>query len=794
MNNIVGINIKGGRFGNLTELKFFDCKENENAKCCLIYGRNGSGKSTISKGISYIKQQSSIKMEQWNNPIIEEAYFINRDGKRVEASNVDDIFIFNEDFIQKYVRIEEDGLNSIVMFGEEIEISDHKKKLEEKIEELKKRKEVIIAEVKKSDDCNNINSPLYYRNMIMKMLRDSGNWAERAQQIEAMSRKKAVNDQVLENIKKASSEKSKEDLIALFNEKIKWLKTLEDNNKQLLGEVYTISENIMNYDYNKANQYVKKVVEKPVLDEKGKKLVELAHDELKKRLNTYDDQNIVECPYCFQKLDDEYKKELVVIIEGILSNEIELYRNKLASFKVSPIVFDFEPFVELHSHGIVMEYIGIINNKINNNNDLIDHKANNPYGIIDNQLEDITTSVKKLNEKLECLRRERNEYNEKIRNIETLKQELHSINNQIAYIDTKDTFNLWEKLYQKNIENKKKLDKLNNEIYNNEDELKKVSAKLKNINIAVEAINRDLYNIFSSKERLSLEVEDNKYYILSRGRRVHPKNISVGERNILGLCYFFTLILEGMNSADEIKKDYLLVIDDPISSYDAENKIGVYNYLKYKIEKIIFENEISKILLLTHDIQTYLYLEKNLIKLRDRYKSKYNVKLKCNFYDLSYGKLDKDIVKKKKFYNEALRISYEYAVDYNSCADMYDIVIGNVMRQVAEAFFTFEYQCDIEEAIFKAEKQKILNKQQVEYFKNKIFKYVFNAESHMEGNIDMAYPNYNAWAQFSVKERQNLAKDFLCLIYLLNKVHVTSHLESDAIENIKQWCSSIGKD
>ena len=53
-----------------------------------------------------------------------------------------------------------------------------------------------------------------------------------------------------------------------------------------------------------------------------------------------------------------------------------------------------------------------------------------------------------------------------------------------------------------------------------------------------------------------------------------------------------------------------MVIDDPISSFDFENKVGISSFLRYQTHKIIKGNAKSKILFLTHDLSTFSDLQK----------------------------------------------------------------------------------------------------------------------------------------------------------------------------------------
>ena len=51
------------------------------------------------------------------------------------------------------------------------------------------------------------------------------------------------------------------------------------------------------------------------------------------------------------------------------------------------------------------------------------------------------------------------------------------------------------------------------------------------------------------------------------------------------------------------------MLDDPISSFDFENKIGIYNYLRKQFKSIFSNNEYSQIMLTTHDMEVYKNFE-----------------------------------------------------------------------------------------------------------------------------------------------------------------------------------------
>ena len=72
-----------------------------------------------------------------------------------------------------------------------------------------------------------------------------------------------------------------------------------------------------------------------------------------------------------------------------------------------------------------------------------------------------------------------------------------------------------------------------------EGEIKAIKAQIERTDIALEYINEELQYVFYSDKKVRLVAGDGYYKLMINGRNVPPKKISVGERNVLGLCYFF---------------------------------------------------------------------------------------------------------------------------------------------------------------------------------------------------------------------------------------------------------------
>ena len=86
--NFKTIKIKGGCFDNETEFELF--KKDE---LSVIYGRNGSGKTTIANCIGEL-----VKSDEEKNPD-----FTVTSNAIITNDKQDSIFIFNEDFVRVQV-------------------------------------------------------------------------------------------------------------------------------------------------------------------------------------------------------------------------------------------------------------------------------------------------------------------------------------------------------------------------------------------------------------------------------------------------------------------------------------------------------------------------------------------------------------------------------------------------------------------------------------------------------------------------------------------------------------------
>ena len=162
--------------------------------------------------------------------------------------------------------------------------------------------------------------------------------------------------------------------------------------------------------------------------------------------------------------------------------------------------------------------------------------------------------------------------NAELKTVDGLKRNLTNDNAAIAHYEVSSDIKLWKQALGEQKKADEALKESDEKIKNLNDELNILKSRKKNIKIAVSLINKSLRFVFFSKDRLEIKVEGDKYVLYAHGKVVKPNNVSVGERNIIALCYFFTELIMNQEAKDGYSKKLILVIDDPISSFDFENK------------------------------------------------------------------------------------------------------------------------------------------------------------------------------------------------------------------------------
>lgn len=535
-------------------------------------------------------------------------------------------------------------------------------------------------------------------------------------------------------------------------------------------------------------------IEKPELTEREHYLLELAQtgntSQLNRMVTIFSNKNVCACPVCMQPVSEEYKQNLVQSVQKVLSKAVEEHQESLRQFIMDEIEFNFSPFIKLANTDLCSKLLLEFNAAIKYNNLVIQSKIDDPYTPCEQQLQPISTLLTRLNvafDKLEC---ERIEYNKEITATKPIVDHLTKINNQIAHFDIQDSYLRYLACAAQAKKEQEKLVELQNASARTKHRLDELEAMQKNVQVAVSIINNNLNYIFFSNTRFKIDYRNGNYILLSNGKSVRPSQVSQGERNIIGLCYFFASILQNQEESSGYTKEYLLVIDDPVSSFDIENKTGIMSFLRYQLGKFLLGNKDTRAIIMTHDLPTYYDSEKIFKELTAASETICGEKPVYRLYELKNQKLVTFSYNKRQEYSELIKIVYNYALGN---ATEYELVIGNIMRQMLEAFSTFQYKKGFDDISTDQSILALLPEDVYKtYFENLMYRLILNNGSHrLEQTQSMSDMYF--FTVISDSEKQRTAKEILCFIYLLNKKHLLSHLEgcTDIESNLQHWCNDI---
>ena len=477
---------------------------------------------------------------------------------------------------------------------------------------------------------------------------------------------------------------------------------------------------------------------------------------------------------------DEFKK--------VLNKEVEDYQKELDTLKVKNLSFDLTPYAQIEqtvTQTVQLE-LDKVNKTIQNFNNIIEKRKNNVYQEFSEEEYNIyiENAIKPLNDALARLEEKRIEFNNLVNNKNTLKKELLNLNSQIANKQISENYSKYKQQLEKQETENTNFSALENEKTAIELELANLNEQKKSIKIAQEHINYLLQYVFFSKDKLTIELHDGIYQIKSCGLPVKPNQISCGERNIMALCYYFTELFAGKEEAKIYSDANLLIIDDPVSSFDKENRVGVLSLLKYELQHFVSGNPQTKVLIMTHDLMAFYDIEKIAQELSAQNNCSYN------FIELAQTGIKDFSFKKSNEYSKLLATIYNFAISPTENSEI-EPYIGNTIRRVVEAYSTFIYKVGIDAISFDAEIiSQIKNTKQQEYFSNLMYRILLNGESHSEEKVKSLEDFCNG---ISADEKNRIAKDILCFLYLLNPVHISKHLRviPDAEDKIKEWCASL---
>ena len=794
LSKVTGINIKGANFLSETSLQMLS---NKVPSLGLVYGKNGSGKSTISRGFSNIagKVDDTIEVA---DPIDNDTNVVNLENENVS------IHVFNETYVDENIKLRPDGegLETIVVLGNAIGIEKDIENAQKAVDLQEKQVESQKRIVEKYNNEKDSQSPYYYLKRIKDALKGDDAWAGRDAKIRGLTRSTSVKEEKYKDFISRKPSKKRDELVSDFNQRYNDYIAAKSGVKKIEKKISIESYEAVSFDDNELIELLKKKIEKPSLNDREKYLLSLSpswgSDHGKKIRDYFKEQSNDRCPYCLREIDKDYKEELFKSIESVLSKTVEEHQSALDSFYIAEFEFDFSEFSALNRSLIdeSKECLRILNESIQQIQVCVKKKKDNVFEPIIEETFGIADKLRAFCKVLEKLELERVEYNKKAVDLVPIINDLNDINSDIAFYDIKEDY----KKYQKALSNEKKelnsLSKSQSELDKKKKVLENYKDKKRDAKIALKEINNGLNYIFFSKGRLSIEMSGDQYYLKSRNQSVSPSKISVGERNAIALCYFFSEIMREKNENEVYTGQYLLVIDDPVSSFDMENRVGILSYLRYQINLFLSGNNETKVITLTHDLQTAFDIEKVYFEITDKFGiSSGNRSKHIKIQELRNNELIKFEAGRRNEYSRLMVETYLFAIGANP---EYDLLVGNSMRRIMEAFGTFMYKKGIENLSTSPEIKELLGVPFSEHFENLMYRLVLHGGSHNAERV-RGMDSEDFFDYISEDEKKRTAQEILTFLYILDSRHVLEHLKMDSSgnellgveNNLKQWKNNI---
>ncbi len=655
----------------------------------LIYGWNKSGKTTFSRAfVACEKKTTEFKQYPTNGE-----FEIKTDNGVINHSSCQNgtkqIRVFNRDFIEENVSF--DPINPsrpIVYVGEEnIESSNRLKALQGKVTVLAEKYGLAQRDRQKSEKAEDV-----FR-------------ISTASNIKILAGDNKVKDKYLDynkrSVKKTIEEIGNENFSKLSNQEFEIKKKLISGDLQDSERPFSKYDFSYSYDgktlggfsdlYDEVSKLLKRKVVAETIDrfKDDPELNKWAQDGFKLH-RTKDETK--KCLFCQNELSESFLESLSKHFSGNyekLQIDIKSFIASLGGLrrKVEETNQQFYSNLQDKYENHVKELnkiVGELDSWTDEAIKKLNEKYENPLSeVSDTQFpEDFSALYDKTVDDINAVIKE---HNTKVANhaqaVKRAKEELekHIIAGAIEDQDYSKIKLEFEKSVEAEKEAKQAVDANNREI-------SRLAKETSNIGQAAEQINQYLEEFFGRKEIL-LELDgSNKGYILQRDGEV-ANNLSEGEKNAIAFSYFIVKTQErGFNV-----KEAIIVIDDPISSFDSN-----FIYHCFSLVKSHFKYA-EQLIISTHNFEFF-----NLVKdwFEQKIRNSNKKPIPCEYYMIenmikddkrcaSIVPLEETLRKFKSefqfLFSRLNKFITESTLDY---ADFY--TVGNIARRFLEMYTNFK--------------------------------------------------------------------------------------------------------
>lgn len=768
---ICGVRVQRGAFSGGRDIALF--KNDPAQRASIIFGHNGSGKSTIAREIKGIREANGS------------GYFYDSDCKKIDLDDADcaRIRVFSEEYIESKIRIDDDGLEAFAMLGEQVEAADEIKKIDEQVNGVSAANEKLAKIIDGLK--NGKKSPEALEKEAKKAAKDGG-WVSRAEKVGGSA--PSLTAKRWGEIRNSVSGQSREFLEKQFNDKLVEYRRASEAGDSHLPSLSPIE--VKQYDEQRVLGLLEKRVENPTLSDREKRILELVQNGrqhlVEESAKVFSNPETDACPMCLREISVQEKTSIVDSVRQVLSKEVDEFKEELRHARLQEIVQQgVADQVSASLRNDLLETEQKVINLVKDYNDLIAERESNVYSPKHIEPLGLSGALRELNEVVKCVNEEVASINKAIDEKTEIRKTLLELNNEIAAVDALSKMEESEKASEdlaKAQENQRKNGNTLEGLFRRKAEQE---ARMQNVDIAVDVINAYLANVYFDTKKFQLQPNGDKYKIISNGHTVKPKDVSTGERNILALCYFFSESGKGKVKNHEDDPQYL-VLDDPISSFDMENRIGVCSLIRERFEHLLRSNAESRITVMTHDGGVVEELANIFSDINETIGGK---KIKTSLFELRGGSSEPRSEKSSE-YVALLERAYKFAsAEDVDASESY--VIGNILRRILEGYSTFNYGIGMSRLSRDPDLQERLGDQRP-FLEDAMYRLALNDASHMENRVKAFNPT-NAFERYSDEEKKRCAQCVMVILDKLDPVHLRKHLGSCRIsqreieDHLKEW-------
>lgn len=662
----------------------------------LIYGWNGSGKTTFSKIFDSLHIGSHVEFPEMEYEIEDEMGVKYQHG----VSFTQKIRVFNQDYIENNLKIREGKAKSITLV-----LGDVSKEVVEQIEndeiELKKKIDNLRKETEKFDQKEKTKNKTFTEIAKTIYIAITGGATRTYRKDNAeddfilLNNKQILDNDTLDNLATTVKQNPKPVIDLLEEIKVKFT----DQEEEISLKV------AINKLLNTSRDLLSEKVDSIIIN-RIKENYDIS-DWVETGLKVHQDHNSKNCEFCSQPLPEDRIKDIArhfneadknlkknlddtvfkfskiqaaLALSGNFPDSARLYDELGKNYKEKCSEFAKEISNVLILVAKIQDLLKEKKSKTTESVDLNFTIDITKFYLFQGELNVfITTHNRKTtefeNEKNEAIKKLKNHY------LSTIFDEVKMLEREI-------------------IAHKKEIEKLNNGDSSNPNDLgivaikNKISenrAKISSTHKACSDINTGLSTFLGRNELVfephkikilderGVQKEIDDGYVIMRNNKI-VTHLSEGEKTAIAFVYF-TIHL---NDSTFDKANGIIVVDDPISSLDSNSLFQAFSFLKNSVK------DAGQIFIMTHNFD-FLRLILNWLqdrRIEDKDKSFYMIKnrdildSRIAFLD----ELDKDLRKHESEYNYLFNILKTFQTD-GTIASVYHM--PNITRKVLESFLMF---------------------------------------------------------------------------------------------------------